>query len=75
MKLNASEPLGLPRGSVRALLAIMVVGAFVGRLALGFAIDATLTGICVLVLRDYFMSREAEASRTPNEAPLEEPLV
>lgn len=72
---NSTEPLGLPRGSIRAILALAIVFVFAGRLAAGFAIDPTLVAILTLVLRDYFQSRTDESARTPNEPTLPEPLV
>jgi hypothetical protein len=37
--LNNNEPLWLPRGSVRALMALIAVGVPMGRVALGLEVD------------------------------------
>lgn len=58
--MNINEPLGLPRGSVRALISIGVLGSFVA--ACFFDVpEGSLTALSSLagvVLRDYFSSRK-----------------
>jgi hypothetical protein len=39
--LNNKEPLWMPRGSVRALMALIIVGVTMGRVALGLEVDET----------------------------------
>lgn len=62
-----SDPLGLPQGSVRALIALILVGgftvAFLGGLLTGHpSIDPKDYGAAVLiVLTAYFVSRPAAA--------------
>lgn len=58
--MNKNEPLGLPRGSVRAILAIMIVGSTVIGFTIGTAVDQALVGIAGAVVGYYFAARGAE---------------
>jgi len=67
------EPLWMPRGSVRALIALLVTGSLPGLvllLAVGYTLPDSamgfVTAAVMLVMRDYFGSRNAEE-------PVEEP--
>lgn len=58
--MNAQEPLGLPRGSVRAIIAVGVIGSFVGACFMTVP-EGSLTALSSLagvVLRDYFTARK-----------------
>lgn len=56
--LNSSEPLGLPRGSVRALITLLITGVFCIRFAAGLPVDATLSFALGAVLNYYFIKRD-----------------
>ena len=68
MESKSQDPLGLPNGSVRALLTILLVGITAAVLFIPVAEDnkdvkamfVLLTGIAV---RDYFSSRDRQAER------------
>ena len=68
MDTNSQDPLGLPNGSVRALLTILLVGITAAVLFIPVAkgtddvkaMFVLLTGIAV---RDYFASRDRQAER------------
>lgn len=64
---NRSEPLGLPRGSVRALLTLMIAGVFCYRFAIGLVIDPTLSFAFGTVLIFYFNKRSDESSEPVEE--------
>jgi hypothetical protein len=71
--LNTSEPLGLPKGSVRALIALMVVTSFCYRFVVGLPVDAALATIAGSVFTWYFVTRgqkddEPVAERLPAPA-------
>lgn len=74
--LNPSEPLWLPNGSVRAILALLVVVStilFNGiRIIQGDVPDATTVGLAGMVLGYYFAKRDGDAAA---DLPLQEPLV
>jgi hypothetical protein len=63
--MNPNEPLGLRAGSVRALLALIVVGVTFARIALGAAVDPTLLWATYGVMAAYSLMRVA-----PNGTPL-----
>lgn len=74
--MNSNEPLGLPRGSVRAILALLAVGgtllANIALLFQGREVDPALLGVGTLVLGYYFGQRQAEGVR---EEPLPAPAL
>lgn len=60
-----SEPLWMPKGSVRAILALATIGAAIAMVALGIDVPdwyALLTGI---VIRDYFQTRKDAEPANP----------
>lgn len=72
MKLT-NEPLGLPRGSVRAILAIILVGGFIAyTLINGTANDVfmALSATVSVVIGYYFGSRSSETKGSEREAVL-----
>ena len=57
--MNPNEPLGLPHGSVRAILALAVVGVFLWNWAVG---DQTIPlEVVTLVVGFYFLKRSNDA--------------
>lgn len=56
------EPLGLPKGSVRAMLAIFIVvaivGSYIASIFTGFNYPAELLALAGLVVGYYFGTRE-----------------
>lgn len=75
--LNASEPLGLPKGSVRALIALManVTGMYL--FATGAAISSDFVALLMLVDSAYFLIRGAASAGTAGTGtePLPEPFI
>lgn len=59
----ANEPLGIPRGSVRAILAILIVGGFVAACFVGLTGEAmtALGSMSGVISVYYFRQRENEA--------------
>lgn len=57
------EPLGLPKGSIRAILTFVIIGSFIAAIFVSFFFDVdsnmltTLSGLSGVVLRDYFQTR------------------
>lgn len=54
------KPLGLPGGSVRAMLAILIVGASVAYLFINKELPTGLVGVLGAVVGFYFASRKKE---------------
>lgn len=52
-----NRPLWLPTGSVRAILALLIVGGYVGARLLGVDLDSDYKAAMTLVLGLYFGSR------------------
>ena len=71
--MNTSEPLGLPRGSVRAILALLTVGVTMGVNAVlvlnGGTVDAGFLGVGTLVLGYYFGTRQSVTEEPAPPAP------
>lgn len=61
---NASEPLGLPRGSVRAILALMVTGVTLYITASTGQIPTDLGLIATTIVGWYFGTRATETAGT-----------
>lgn len=77
MRKGNKEPLGLPRGSVRAILTLVVAAplpVLVVLGALGRGMDAEVmafyTAVLMLVLRDYFGSRDGSHQVEEDESSL-----
>ena len=61
--MNTTEPLGLPRGSVRAILTILLLLAVILTVFIPSASDKALTALLVLAgiaVRDYFSTRSVQ---------------
>lgn len=75
--LNGTEPLGLPRGSVRAILALLVAGTAMLLFAAQREVTDGLIGLVGVVLAYYFNSRNADpvngSSHEPPVPPTEPP--
>jgi hypothetical protein len=54
---NSREPLGLPRGSVRAILAILLVGTVCALAIAGRIDEAAFMGLAGVALYAYFENR------------------
>lgn len=52
-----AAPLHLPEGSVRAVLAILMVGAVAWNVAMGHQLGPEHAALVTLVIRDYFETR------------------
>lgn len=71
-----NEPLGLPRGSVRSILALVVVSAAIASVFVSVANTealAALLAVAAIVVRDYFETRRQQnaADGPPLPAPVE----
>lgn len=55
--LSSSEPLGLPKGTVRALLALLVVGAYIAARLILRVESAEFAALSGAVLTYYFKER------------------
>lgn len=73
--LNRSEPLGLPRGSIRGLIALMLTLTFCVSVFTGQALNDTLVAILGVVITFYFVKRDKETDGVPVEDPLADPVV
>ena len=66
--MNTNEPLGLPRGSVRAILAIGFVGVVMFRVAAGLSVDPQLLYAVYGVMGAYSLLRVTDNPvKPPNE--------
>jgi uncharacterized membrane protein (UPF0136 family) len=72
---NKSEPLGLPRGSGRLIIALMVTATFCATFLTGRELDPALLTMMGVVLTFYFTQRAKETADRPIEEELPEPLV
>lgn len=59
MSILTENPLLLPPGSIRAILAMSIVGAFI-YVCITTGNTEALAAIAVMVAKDYFQSREKE---------------
>lgn len=61
----ANEPLGIPRGSVRAVLSLLVIGGFVVGCFVGLTGEAmtALGSMSGVISVYYFRQREAESEK------------
>ena len=57
---NSKEPLWLPKGSVRAIIALAVVGAGIGMFAIKGNIPEALVGIIGMIVGFYFGKKAGE---------------
>jgi len=60
---DTKPPLGLPEGSVRAVLVVILVGAICLMCVLGRAVPDRLWGFGELALGFYFVARAVEAAK------------
>lgn len=58
------KPLGLPIGSVRAILAIGLVGSIIGAVFLGMLEAKELVPLATLALGFYFITRDGQTRAT-----------
>lgn len=77
-EVNRNEPLGLPRGSVRAiitfsLLAILAVSLFVPLAEGAEEVRSGLAVLCAVAVRDYFSGRKEQ--NTQDGPPLHDPVI
>lgn len=69
---NVKEPLGLPRGSVRALIAVILVGVTAYLFGIQAPVPTELLILDGVAMTHYFSERNAEAAR---DAELPEPYL
>ncbi len=73
MNWKSGEPLGLPRGSVRGVLALMIVGATCGSYLLTGAAPDGLLALAGSAVTYYFVQREVQTAGQPVEPELPTP--
>lgn len=73
--MNKTEPLGLPRGSVRAILALMITGAVLALTVIRGAIPTDLVPLASVVVTYYFVTRDNAGPAKAEEEELPEPFV
>ena len=61
--MNNKEPLGLPKGSVRAIPALMIVGSILGRLVAGMSVDDREFALLAAVTAGYGLYRLTEEKK------------
>lgn len=59
--MNRSQPLWMPRGSVRAILALALVGALIALVLTGQAVNEGFAAIAASVVAYYFAGKNGEA--------------
>ena len=73
---NASEPLGLPEGSVRALIALAATAAVIYLFVTGQVVPDQLMTVTTLVIGYYFGARvDGGIQSNPQPAPLAPPYI
>jgi hypothetical protein len=76
--LDSGEPFGLPRGTVRGIIALAFVGVTLEQfVALGHAPDVALLAVTTLIVGNYFGARGSESAAIAAiaEVPLAAPVV
>jgi hypothetical protein len=63
--MNPNEPLGLPRGSIRAILALLVTAGTLGYFLIHTTFPAEMIAVQSVVLTYYFLSRDREDGDNP----------
>lgn len=72
--LDTGEPFGLPRGTVRGLIALVALGLLVYSYVVTSTIDPTLLAFAGPYLGFYFGQRQGEPA-VENDEPLGDPFV
>lgn len=62
--LDASQPLWLPQGSIRALLTFLLAGTVSVMFFIKNSAPEALVALAVMAVRDYFTYRQAETAQT-----------
>lgn len=77
MKLNMSEPLGLPEGTVRAVLAVMAMATACHSFITTGTISVELVAFTSPIIVFYFVSRERATAAPPPDTsePLDQPYA
>lgn len=77
ISLDSGEPFGLPRGTVRGLIALILTGTLVQQTMVGAIDPIVFVGIAGGSIGSYFTSRAAEppVAAAPVEAPLPKPYT
>lgn len=68
----STEPLYVPRGSVRAIITLLTLGVFIVTTVLNKEPDLIISLILALILVMYFASRHVECKKRPPEDKLAE---
>lgn len=63
--MNRSQALWMPRGSVRAILALALVGALIVLVLTGQAVNEGFATIVASVVAFYFAGKNGESTPTP----------
>jgi hypothetical protein len=66
--MDKRAPLGLPEGTIRAIIAVLVVGGCVAYLLIYKTLPESLVGIAGIVIGYYFGTRQGEAIGQAKEA-------
>lgn len=69
------RPLGMPQGSVRAILALTIVGIVIYQLLFGIEVGLLLSETLMIVLAHYFASRRSVTVALPGAAGTEAPAA
>jgi hypothetical protein len=73
--MDTGEPFGLPRGTVRGIIALAMTATLIAHTFLTGTLDGALVALTSPYIGFYFGSRNQEALATPPEAPLAKPYV
>lgn len=73
--MDASEPLGLPRGTVRAVMAVAVLGVCLYLFAVGAEVPGELLTLMGTVTTFYFLERTRENVAEPQSEKVEDPYL
>lgn len=65
---DPSQPLGLPRGSIRALLTIMALAGGLYIALTVFTAPEWLVILLTMIIKDYFQARDKEGQEPDGEA-------
>lgn len=71
--MNPNEPLGLPHGSVRAILALLIVLATIAYMFVRGTPSTEMMTLSAMVVTWYFVKRDGDEP-APTEKPLPEPF-
>lgn len=70
--LESGEPFGLPKGTVRGIIALAFTGTFIQQVIIGAIGSDVFLGVAVGVIGSYFATRGTSENNIPGPLPVQE---